>query len=159
MSTYPNPAGLAFADEVGAYFEGMGHSRLAGRVLGWLLVCEPPEQTASEIASILGVSRSAISPVTQYLTYTSMIERRKASGARELRYRIVEDGWARMQSEGMQRTAEFRKLVERTLDALSGRDPVTNRRLCLVRDFHAFLERELPMLAERWLAECSKERK
>ena len=44
-----------YLEQWGLLFESLGSTRMMGRVLGWLLVCEPPEQTAREIADALGV--------------------------------------------------------------------------------------------------------
>ena len=41
---------------------------MAGRMWGWLLICEPPEQTAAEIAEALQASRGAISGTARILT-------------------------------------------------------------------------------------------
>jgi len=41
-------------------FENDGFPRATGRVLGWLTVCNPPHQTAREIAEAIGVSLGAV---------------------------------------------------------------------------------------------------
>ena len=38
-----------FVEECGLYFEGIGLTRIAGRVIGWLLICDPPYQLQSEL--------------------------------------------------------------------------------------------------------------
>ena len=32
---------------------------IAGRILGWLMICDPPEQSAGEIAEAIGASRAS----------------------------------------------------------------------------------------------------
>ena len=39
----------------------LGMTPMAGRMRGWLLICDPPEQTAAELADALQASRGAIS--------------------------------------------------------------------------------------------------
>ena len=41
---------------------------MAGRMWGWLLICDPPEQTAADIAEALQASRGAISGTARILT-------------------------------------------------------------------------------------------
>ena len=47
----------AFIEEVSLALEQSGMQRMAGRVLAALLVAEPPEQTAEELADTLQASR------------------------------------------------------------------------------------------------------
>ena len=54
-------AELDFADQVGRFFARQyGMPPATGRVAGWLLICDPPAQTAAEIAEALQMSRSAV---------------------------------------------------------------------------------------------------
>ena len=50
-----------FVEEMGQMLASYGMTPMAGRMWGWLLICEPAEQTASEIADALHASRGAIS--------------------------------------------------------------------------------------------------
>lgn len=66
---------------------------MVGRALGWLLVCEPPEQSAAELAETLQASKGSISTATRVLLRLGFIERveeyladrRRAGGQREHR--------------------------------------------------------------------------
>ena len=51
---------LAYAEEWGLLFERWGLPRTAGRIWGWLHVCEPPQQTAAQLVDALGVSKGSI---------------------------------------------------------------------------------------------------
>ena len=51
-----------FAEEVGLFFERSGMTRMAGRILGWLLVCDPPHQTLNDLAEALGRYASGVGP-------------------------------------------------------------------------------------------------
>src|SRR5918998_990329 len=54
-------AELTFADKLGRFFARQyGLPPVLGRVFAWLLICEPPEPTAAEIAEALRTSRSAV---------------------------------------------------------------------------------------------------
>ena len=57
----------AFVEEMGQALAGYGMTPMAGRVWGWLLICDPPEQTAAELAEALGASRGAISGTARIL--------------------------------------------------------------------------------------------
>ncbi|WP_460527165.1 hypothetical protein [Flindersiella endophytica] len=50
-----------YVEEIGLYFAGVRLPRMPGRILGWLLVCDPPHQSAEELAAALQVSSGSIS--------------------------------------------------------------------------------------------------
>jgi DNA-binding MarR family transcriptional regulator len=138
-----------FIEQLGFLTEAAGHPRIAGRVLGFLLVCDPKEQSAQDICEALSVSRSAVSTTTRQLGTRGFVERVAVPGQRECRYRIAEDGMVRMQRESLAGISALRRLTERALGSLSWRPPDVNLRLQCAHDTHAFLERELPALFER----------
>ena len=46
-----------FVEEVALVFEEIGLIRMAGRILGWLLISNPPYQSADELAEALQASK------------------------------------------------------------------------------------------------------
>jgi DNA-binding transcriptional regulator GbsR (MarR family) len=62
------PAQSRFIEEMGQFLGGYGMTPMAGRMWGWLLLCDPPEQTAAQIAEALGASRGAVSGAARILT-------------------------------------------------------------------------------------------
>ena len=67
---------LAFADEVGRYFARTYQMPpITGSVLGWLLVCDPPQQTATELSEALRASRSAIGSAVSALEGQAFVRR------------------------------------------------------------------------------------
>jgi hypothetical protein len=71
---------LTFADKLGRFFARQhGLPPVLGRVFAWLLICDPPEQTAAEIAEALHTSRSAVE------ARSSRSRTRDSSSARALR--------------------------------------------------------------------------
>jgi DNA-binding transcriptional regulator GbsR (MarR family) len=142
-----------FADALGTYMEVTGQPRLAGRLMGWLLVCDPPEQSALELSTSLGVSRSAVSSVTQHAARIGVLERVAVPGTREVHFRIAEDAWTQVARSNIPLVQGVRRAADRALEALAARDPAKNRRLAEMRDMYAFIEREMPLLLDRWEGE------
>ena len=70
-----------------------GAARMVGRVLGWLLVCEPPEQSAADLAQALRASKGSISTATRVLLRTGLIERVRVRGERFDRFVAKPEGW------------------------------------------------------------------
>jgi hypothetical protein len=50
-------------EQLGGYFESSGLTRLAGRLLGWSLICTPDRQSSEELAIILRALAGPVSPL------------------------------------------------------------------------------------------------
>ncbi|MFG1942652.1 GbsR/MarR family transcriptional regulator [Nonomuraea sp. NPDC048826] len=148
--TEPTDPELDFVDEVAAFFAAEGLPHIAGRVIGWLLICDPAEQSAADLARALGVSRSSISSTTRLLTPSGLVEGVRRRGERQEYFRIAADGWSRMLANRYAKTTAFRQVTERGLTVLSGAAPERRERLANVAELYRFLESELPALWDRW---------
>lgn len=144
---------LAYVDEVAEFFVAEGLPLIAGRVIGWLLISDPPEQTPAQLTAALQVSRSSISSAMRLLTPSGLVERTRRRGDRNEYFRIAPDGWSRMLMRRYAKTTAFREVTERGLDVLAGSTPARRQRLEHVSDLYQFLEAELPALLERWRAQ------
>ena len=148
--TDPQEAELDFVDEVADFFSREGLPHIAGRVIGWLLISDPPEQSAADLARVLEVSRSSISSSTRLLTPSGLVEGVRKRGDRQEYFRISADGWSKMLASRYARTAAFRQVLERGLDVIDGSPATRTERLENVAELYRFLEAELPALWERW---------
>jgi DNA-binding transcriptional regulator GbsR (MarR family) len=139
-----------FIEEVGLLFELTGLPRMAGRILGWLLICNPPHQSTGELVEVLQASKGSISTMTRLLIQAGMVERMGMPGKRRDYFRITLGTWSVLIKQRQAQIAAIRQLAERGLELRSGEDTDRLQRLQEMRDFHAFFERELPVLIERW---------
>ena len=80
---------VRFAVDFGVWFQEYGYSPTAGRVLGWLMVCDPPHQTAREIAEAVGASLGAISSTARELMRAGFVERCSLPGKRATLIELV----------------------------------------------------------------------
>jgi DNA-binding transcriptional regulator GbsR (MarR family) len=79
----PRDAQLTFADHVGRFYARQyGFPPMAGRLLGYLFVCDPPQQTIDELGEALLASRSAITGAVKLLESFRMARRTRAAGER-----------------------------------------------------------------------------
>jgi DNA-binding transcriptional regulator GbsR (MarR family) len=53
-----------FVEACGLYFESAGLTRIAGKVIEWLLICDPPHRLQSDLVAALQASKSASAPAT-----------------------------------------------------------------------------------------------
>ncbi len=141
-----------YVDRLGMWFEQIGMQPLVGRLLAWLIVCQPPQQSSKDLASALEASPGAISTTAKVLIQMSMIERVRVRGDRKTYFRVVPDVWTQRIRAEMALTAQLRQITEEGLDALDRAGHETDSRLEELRDMAVFFEREFPAMIERWEA-------
>jgi DNA-binding transcriptional regulator GbsR (MarR family) len=139
-----------FIEAVGLSFEQAGLPRMAGRILGWLLICDPPHQSPGELAEVLQASKGSISSMTRLLEQLGLIDRLSLPGERRDYFRIRGESWTALFKRRMELVSTFRQLADRGLALLSEHTPEQRRRLEEMRDMYAFFEYEVPRLLERW---------
>lgn len=146
-----------FAEEVGIVFEQTGMPRMAGRILGWLLISDPPHQSTEQLTKALIASKGSVSTMTRLLIQLGLIERISLPGIRRDYFRLRSDAWQHMIGRGL--TGEIRmvrQLAEHGLGLLSDKTLVTKKWLEEMLDVYTFLEHEFPTLLERWEKEHQK---
>ena len=139
-----------FVENVGIFFEQTGMPRMAGRILGWLMISDPPHQTVGELTQILLASKGSISTTTRLLIRLGLIERIGLPGQRHDYFRIKAGAWHQSLKESLSQITAFRQLTERGLELIKDKAHFNRQWLEEMRDMHAFFEREFPALMERW---------
>ena len=85
---------LDWVERMGTFFaENYGMPPITGRILSWLLVCEPAEQSAAEIAAAIRASRASLTTNMRLLTASGLARRITRAGARTTFYRVDDDAW------------------------------------------------------------------
>ena len=139
-----------FVEDVGLAMDGAGLPRAAGRVFGWLLVCDPPEQTATDLIEALESSTGGVSQSLRLLIHFKFVERFGRPGDRRSYYRVAPGAWERVMAAQQADTIRFRQLGERGLELLASAPGQRRRRLSEMTAFYSFLEKEMPALMQRW---------
>jgi len=140
---------LLLTEEFGMLFEVSGVPRMAGRILGWLMLCDPPQQSAAQLAQRLGASRGSISTMTRLLETYGLVDRFTMPGERLTYYRVRQNPWLEMLGAKMRVLTAFRQVAEKGLDLLDDAPPAVRDRLTVMRDTYHFFENEFPLLIER----------
>lgn len=141
---------VSYAEVIGRFYEDLGLPRTWGRVLGWLLVCEPDHQSAEELASILHASRGSISMATRSLIRMGSVERQTLPGDRRTYYRIRPGAWTAVFEQQTQTVTKLRQLALQGLDLLHDEPPERRTRLTELCELTTFYERESRALTARW---------
>lgn len=146
------PAQRELIEEFGLLHEQMGGTRMAGRMSAWLLLCDPPVQSLTEIAEGLGVSKAAISGAARLLLQSRIVERISEPGQRGDFYRAVPADAREILP--LDHVHTLNGLIGRGLASVAGRDQAQSNYALMheLFDFTTFVEAQLPDLLQRWEA-------
>jgi DNA-binding Lrp family transcriptional regulator len=146
----PSDTEITFADHAGRFYaRRYGMAPMVGRLLGYLGVCEPREQSISELADALLASRSAIAGAVNTLENLGLIRRSRAAGERMDRVRIDMSS-PRAMGFDLTEYEEQGELAREGLRLLADARP--ERRAVLLEwvAFADFLVERLPVLEQEW---------
>ncbi len=104
-----------FVEKIEAFFATQHLPRMAGRLLGWLLICDPPAQSAKAIGEALAMSKGTISTITRQLMQMGLVEKVGQIGVRGEFYRIRPQASEQIL---LARQAEFAQLYDLSLQGL-----------------------------------------
>lgn len=139
-----------FVEEMGLLWEESGIPRMRGRIIGWMMVCSPARQTASQLAEFLSASKGSISTNTRALLQMGILERVAVPGERATYFQISEGAWQRFIMAEMDRITLFREGAERGLALLADAPDERRSRLLEFHDLFSFIEREYPLLLQHY---------
>jgi hypothetical protein len=148
----PTDAEITFADHMGRFYaRRYGMAPMVGRLLGYLAMCEPREQSIAELAEALLASRSAIAGAVSALENQDLIRRSRAAGERMDRVRIDITG-PRAMGFDVSEYREHGDLAREGLEMLAGEPPQRRAVLLEWAAFADFLVERLPDLEQEWKA-------
>ena len=98
----------------------------------------------------LQASKSSISSMTRLLIQVELVEVISMPGERRDYFQIRDDAWTTALKDRLGQAFTFRQLADEGLALLKDSPPQRKQRLEEMRQMYAFLEREIPILLERW---------
>ena len=150
------PGESQFVEEMGQFLATLGMTPMAGRMWGWLLICEQPDQTATDIAAALHASRGSISGTARLLATSGLIRRAMKPGDRREYFSAPPEGLDLLLNNAAGIYHQMRAIAARGLDAIADRPPESKARLQEFHDVMGFVEREVPLVIAQYLRERSK---
>ena len=148
----PTDDEITFADHAGRlYARRYGFPPMVGRLLGYLAVCEPRDQSIADLADALLASRSAITGAIKSLETIGLLQRSRSAGERMDRVRI---DLTSQQAFGFDiaEYVEQRDLAREGLEVLKGTSIERRAVLLHWQAFSEFLTDNLPKLEKQWKA-------
>lgn len=142
---------LIMADHTGRFYsERYGLSPVAGRLIGYLYVCQPAAQSINDIAIALLTSRSAINGAVKVLEAQSLVKRSRPAGTRA---DLISLALLTRENMGFDST-EYQQMADLAREGLEliGDIPSVRRdSLETVVSLNEFMVERLPRLYEEWV--------
>ena len=140
---------IHFIEDIGLYFEQMGLPRMAGRILGALLISDPPAQSITDLVERLNASKSSISIMARLLVERGLIERVASPIPRRDYYHFKPGGWKIYMHQWLGLMSGLHQITERGLALMSDKPEELKQRLQEAHDLFSSLEQEFPAILKK----------
>ncbi len=135
---------LAFIEKFGIYGAHAGMPLSVARVFAFLLVCDPPQQTAKTIRDTLGLSAGSVSIATKMLVQLGLVTKISITGTAGVHYVVEPQNFKKVIEHRVRAHAEAEKIAREAL--ASGRP---NPRLTAMEQTYGRAAIELQTLLEK----------
>ncbi|MBF6190703.1 transcriptional regulator [Nocardia implantans] len=123
-------ATLKWVERVATFcVEEWGLPPITGRILGLLMICDPPEQSAGRIAEAIRASRASLTSNMRLLTTIGLVRKVRIPGDRTAYYRIEDDAWEKVIERKIAGLGAFGDIAEDGLALVGGADPALTERI------------------------------
>lgn len=146
-------------EKIGIVCDKDGFPPLAGRLLGYLMLAEPPHKTFDEIVEFLDASKSAVSNTLKFLESQKMIEYITFPGDRKRYFRMAVNSWPEVMMDKMDWLRMMQKQVRTVLQMRSDKYPEFNEGLQNIHELYEIFIEEMPLLIEKWKNRIGKRKK
>ncbi|MQA87415.1 MAG: transcriptional regulator [Streptosporangiales bacterium] len=93
---------------------------IAGRILGWLTVCDPPEQSAAEIAEAIGASRASLTTNLRLLSSVGFLSQLTKPGNRTVYYQVDDDAWEKVVQRQVESLTSLGEIMRDGMELVGG---------------------------------------
>lgn len=122
-----NPT-IEFIESLGIIFQNEGLPRIAGRILGFLIISEDPKRF-TELVEELKISKGSVSTNTRLLVDLGAIERIAKAGDRQDYFRLADEPYVELLERSAERTERARQTLEKSAERFQDASVPTQNRL------------------------------
>jgi len=145
-----NDAILIYSDHVGRFYaKAYGFPPVVGRLIGYLSVCQPIQQSIGEISGALLASRSAINGAVTMLEAQNLIIRNRPAGSRADLISLNHGGWEKTGFDSNEYLQQA-ELAKEGLELLKEASAERRATLEEVKTLNEFLAERMPSLLKEW---------
>jgi DNA-binding transcriptional regulator GbsR (MarR family) len=144
LPSHIGPAESEFIETMGLFGVETGSPRSLTRVMGYLLICEPVHQLASEIQKTLELSSGSVSNALMILQHAEIVRRRTFPGDRHYYYEIDPASFKAFVLKRLETMSKGAQIAQQGLDISPH-----NERLRAMRDIYAAYATEVETIKQR----------
>jgi hypothetical protein len=135
--------------ELGELFDASGWPRLAGRLMGELMLADPPYLSTTQLCERLETSKGHLSSTMKLLVLGGLVERFGVSGSRMDHYRVPPDAFVRAVQHSVEPMTRLADLADRAAVRLPPGSIVAEQ-VTQMRDLYRFLAAKFPALIDEF---------
>ena len=139
-----------FIEEFALYFEQSGFPRMSGRILAWLLICDPPHQSMNQLVTVLHASKSSVSTGIKNLIEAGFAERISFPGVRCDYVRLREHFDITSLERFIVRISGFGKFAKNWLSLLNDLPNSHLEKLKIMNKVNEFMAKEMSKALQQW---------
>ncbi|HEX6587764.1 MAG TPA: MarR family transcriptional regulator [Longimicrobiales bacterium] len=143
-------------ERFGLRFEADGLPRIAGRMLGLLMVSATP-RSMDELAEELQASKTSVNTNARLLERLGAVERATKPGDRRDYYRVVDNLHERMLDARLEQMKTTRDLLSQAVSCCESREREVHARLCSFAKFYDDMVAVLETAKQRWFDERNEQ--
>ncbi|MEX0779990.1 MAG: hypothetical protein WD491_12765 [Balneolales bacterium] len=140
---------LAYIEEMGLLIEQSGMTRMAGRIFGYVIVCDENGVSFDQIRHVLHASKGSISTNLKQLVQVGFLEQVSLPGDRKTYYRLSPMNMGEIMKA---RYGIIKKFVEAFIRGreLKNKDDYVSQWLLESSSFYSWIEEQTEDMITRW---------
>ena len=151
-------AGREIIEETGMLFESLGTTRMAGRILGYLMVNESPRISFDDLVRGLKASKSSISTNLKVLQQMNYLRAVSLPYDRKTYYMLNNSvSWSEHIRARSGTIGLFTRLFEKALQMRGNKADSSAEWLRMAMRFYHFSERMVPVIMDAWEKELAQD--
>ena len=141
----------AFIEENGILFESLGMTRMAGRIMGFLMVTDKEMVSFEELTQVLQASKSSISTNVKSLIQVKFVKPVSTPGDRKTYYMLSQDiSWSEIFNKRMEELNYLVSIFNRALNLRTNKNDKPAQWLDKAMEFYEWISGKFPALMEEW---------
>lgn len=139
-----------YVEEVGLYYETVGLSKMAGRILGYLIASEEKSTSFETLVDVLKASKGSISGNINLLLQRKLIKKIMKLGDRKSYYQLSEANLFSILESKLLSFAQIKDIMQRGNNLNNGVAQRKHDQISKIIRFYDFMGKELPLLHKKW---------
>ncbi len=142
-----------YIEDVGLLYEKYGLTKMAGRILGYLMTAKSDNTSFEDLRNALKASKGSISSNVNLLLKQALIEKHMITGDRKSYYKLAFKSLENIMEIKLKSIIEFKAIYQRAMELCINENNSKNKHLLEIIKYYDFLEKEMPLLKLKWYNE------